>query len=84
MARARRTASPRGDDHPPTRRQIEGVRPLHEKDPPAGWGEVYLLQAGCDIRTVQKLLGHKDARTTMAGTPVLQQGRLAIRSPLDL
>ncbi|MCA1592764.1 MAG: integron integrase, partial [Acidobacteria bacterium] len=42
-----------------------------------------LLQNGYDIRTVQELLGHKDVKTTMIYTRVLQRGPLAVRSPLD-
>ena len=43
----------------------------------------HLLENGYDIRTVQELLGHKDVRTTMIYTPVLNQGPMGVRSPLD-
>jgi integron integrase len=43
----------------------------------------HLLQQGYDIRTVQERLGHKDVKTTMIDTHVLNRGRLAVRSSLD-
>ncbi len=43
-----------------------------------------LLQDGYDIRTVQELLGHKDVKTTMIYTHVLNRGGRGVKSPLDI
>lgn len=41
------------------------------------------LRGGCDIRTLQYVMGHKDVRTTMTYLHVVEQTGFHIRSPLD-
>jgi integron integrase len=42
-----------------------------------------MLRAGYDVRSVQKLMGHRDVRTTMTYVEAITDAGIGVRSPLD-
>ena len=59
---------------------LRRVRSLYSADRKRGAPGV---ESGSDIRTIQSLLGHKDVRTTMIYTHVLDRDPLGVQSPFD-
>ncbi len=41
------------------------------------------LESGCDVRTVQELLGHKNVKTIMTYTHMFHRGDRSVKSPVD-
>ena len=44
---------------------------------------MHRVEAGTDLRTIPPLLGHRDVRTTMLYTHIVDRGPLGVVSPLD-
>ena len=64
----------------------EGKLPIHVEQAVTDRAIAFATQLpenGYDIRAVQELLGHKDAKTTLIDTHVLNRGPSGVRSPMD-
>ena len=44
----------------------------------------HLLERGYEIRTIQELLGHSDAKTRMIDTHAINRGVISVKRPADL
>lgn len=80
MAKEPKTASPSSPKQaiPELKRQINGV-PHSLRHSFA----THLIESGTDIQTVQKLMGHKDVKTTLGYVHVTQKLGVTLMSPID-